>query len=289
MNDRLTLKPTEDDITWWMTYFVPNLMLWWWDGATIPNASHAGRVLDRVGARKDPLIGDIATVNTFHMWAMHENVENIIVDDGSWIGSLTEEERQHASELQVRFRRGLCIPLERFGTDVPIPQSALYDGRVVLDQSLWASLPESARRSVTESELADWDPDTTFRIPENTPQHVTAIANTFVLQEGVNCLSVTAFALTANREDLFQWMLPDDFSAILDESGYQRIDATVPTARDVLVFRDEEGTIVHAAYALQPDRILNKSGQTSFNPIAIVDLSELLGDWSPFEFEIYRR
>lgn len=289
MDDLILLKPTEDDVTWWLDHFVPGFVLWWWDDSSIPNESHALRVLDRRDCRSDAIVGDIAYVNAFHMWAMHRDVTQIIVDDGRWISSLSADERKHVSELQVRFKRGLCIPQQRFGDDVSLAESVMFDNRVVLDQTHWASLPVPAKRSVIESELAEWDRDTTYPVPQGAADHIVDIANSFVLQEGVNCLSVTAFALTANRDDLNQWMMPDEFNKILSKSGYEQIDESIPHAGDVIVFRDDDENVVHAAYVIEHDRLLNKSGQTSFNPIAIIDLDSLQEDWSEYTPVVFRR
>lgn len=289
MSERIPLKPTEDDFDWWISRFVPDNILWWWDDSSIPDEDRTMRVLNRAGYRNDPVISKIEYVNAFHTWAMPENVERIIIDDGRWVDALSDDERQRASELQVRFKRGLCIPQQRFGEDLPVPEHVMFDGRVVLDQRMWASLPIEARRSVIESELADWDRDATYAVPEESPSHIAAIANAFVRNEGVNCFAVTAFALTADQDDLHRWMFPDAFKAIVENAGFKTTDEPTPLADDIVVFLNDERDVVHAAYVIQPDRILNKSGQSSFNPAAIVDFAELLGDWTEYTHAIFRR
>lgn len=289
MTDRILLKPTRNDIDQWIKRFVPELMLWWWDDSPIPDENLAVRVLRRSESRDDPVVRDIVTVNAFHTWAMSENVTRIIIDDGSWIASRSEEELRRASELQVRYRRGLCIPHQRLGNDAVLPDAAIVDGTVVLNQHLWASLPEVAKRAVIETELSEWDRDTAWPVPEHALAHIADISNTFVQQEGVNCLSVTAFAVTSNRDDLLQWMLPEAFLDVLRNYGYTKIGESSAQSGDVIVFRDEKGTIVHAAFAVEADRILNKNGQTSFNPVAIVDLATLREDWPNYSWELLRQ
>lgn len=285
----IPLKPSENDLLWWLNRFVPEFVLWWWDDSAIPNDFEVPRVLNRANCRHDPIIGDIRYVNAFHTWAMHEEVQKVIVDDGSWISSLSPDARRSASELQVRFSRGLCIPHQRFGEHPSFPEYACFDGRVVLDQSLWVSLTERAKRSVIQAELPDWDRDITYPVPEATAAHIANIANSFMLQEGVNCLAVVAYAVTGNRDDLHQWLLPDVFIGLLQSAGYSEINVAAPDANDIIVFKDDDGNIVHAAYTIQPDRILNKSGQTSFNPIAITDLASLREDWAEYRLVIQRR
>lgn len=289
MTEKLTLCPKDSDYDWWIERFVPNPMLWWWDDAEIPSESFAQRVIDRKDGRSDSLVGDIAYVNSFHTWAIHDDVERIIIDDGRWIQSLSHDERLAVSEIQVRLNRGLCILSERFGDDLELPAKNLSNGRVVLDQVLWKSLPDSIKRQVIEAELADFDSDATYPVPDGTPQHIAKIANGFVQQEGVNCLAVTAFAITANRDDLLQWMMPDRFEYFLRKYEYTGVSAAALESGDILVFRDDDQNMVHAAYAIQADRILNKNGQTSFNPVSITDLVTLEEEWRGYSLTIYRQ
>lgn len=289
MADRISLRPTESDFEWWIERFVPNPMLWWWDDSDIPNESIAQRIMDRKEGRGDSLVGDITYVNSFHTWAMHEDVTRIIIDDGAWIQSLLDDERQAASDRQVRLNRGLCIPVQRFGDDIELPDSVLSNGRVVLDQALWETMQDEVKHKVVEAELADFDGDSTHRLPDGTPPHIAEIVNGFVLQEGVNCLSVAAFAVTADREDLLQWLFPAGFEGILRKYGYVDVDESIPKGGDIIVFRDDEKNIVHAAHVMEPDRILNKNGQSSFNPITITDLATLEGEWHGYGLAVYRQ
>lgn len=289
MPSRISITPTQADLAAWSRSFVPTPMLWWWDDSAIPSTELALRIVDRTDVRRDPIASDIRYVNAFHSWVMPKDVTRIVVDEGIWVESLSAEERRHASDLQVRFHRGLCIQRDRFPADQVLPEAALSGDRVALDHALWMSLSEAAKLSILKTELPEWDTDTTFPIPINTPAHIAGIANSFVHLEGVNCLSVTAFAITGNRGDLEQWMFAEVFVEVLDHANYIPVGAVALQRNDVLVFRDGDGNIVHAAFALASDRILNKNGQTTFNPIAIVDLVTLKHDWANCAAEIYRR
>lgn len=272
----------------WCRGFVPELSLWWWDDSPIPSPQHAVRVIERTRYRDDILGGDIAYVNAFHAWVMPKEVTRIIVDDGTWLASLAADEHLRASRLQVQFRRGMCIARARLPQTITLPAPAVVDDQVVLYRALWESLPDAARRGVIETELPMWDRDTTFAIPAGSPRHIAEIANTFVLQEGVNCLAVTAFALSGQHDLLDQWLMPEPFLAVLTQFGCREVEDTTIQADDVVVLQ-EAGNIVHAAYALQPDLLLNKNGQTSFNPIALIDVATLRSDWPTCTLAIFRR
>ena len=288
MSDQLQIKPTERDLDRWVSTFVPSIMLWWWDDSPIPNADNAKRVVHRTDFIIEPLFDDISYVNAFHTWAMSKEVTHVIVDEGEWAAALSEHDRGRASSLQVRFKRGLCPSRDRFA-NADLPESAVANGRVVLDSTLWESLPDAIKRAVIDSELPDWDDDIGYAVPESTPGHLASIANTFEQHEGMNCLAVTAFAITANRDHLLQWMVPEAFLDVLRNHGFAEIDDQHLRADDVIVFRDEEGHIVHAAYVVAQDRILNKNGQTSFNPISVIDVGMLSAAWSAYSRSFFRR
>lgn len=289
MNETIDIAPTEEDLSHWIREFVPKQMLWYWDDDEIPNHELAARIVPREDISKHPDITDIHQVNAFHLWAMPEAVTKLVVDDGSWISSLSANQRSLASAKQVAFNRGLCISQYRFGDGVHFPDGAISGETVVLDPDLWHSLPETARRKVIETELPEWDDSISFPIPESTSDHLKEIANRFILQQGVNCLSVTAYAITGNQDDLMQWMNRTDFARVLQTNGYTRTAEPYQAPGDVILFRDAEGNIVHAGYILQPNRLLNKNGQSSFNPITITDFQRLRDQWQDFTGQIYRQ
>lgn len=288
MTTPLTLTPNEADILYWCQSFVPELALWWWDDSSIPLPQNAVRVIDRTRYRDDVVGGDIVYVNAFHAWVMPREVTRIVVEDGGWVASLGADEHQRASRLQVKYSRGMCIARGRLPNDIAPPAPAVVDDHVVLYPALWESLSLAARRCVIKTELPMWDRDTTSAVPAGTPGHIARIANTFVRQEGVNCLAVTAYAISGDYDLLMQWLMPEQFLSVLAQRGFREVENASIHADDVVVMKDAD-RIVHAAYALQPDLLLNKNGQTSFNPIALIDIAMLRRDWRGYSLSVFRR
>lgn len=289
MTDRVDLQPTDADLQYWIDTFIPTPELWWWDNAAVPNQHMAARVIPRGENRNDEIAGNITWVNAYLAWRMKPDTFVVIVDHGAWFAGLSEADQRRVRERQVALGRGKCVPLTRFGADADIPSTAIVDDLVVLDRALWHSLSEQTQRSVMKAELGDWDRATSYAVPNGAPRHIADIANRFVWQEGVNCLAVTAFAITTRQQDVLQWMMPDAFEDILCAWGYTNEGNATLRSGDVVVFRSESGDIIHAAYALSPDRLLNKSGQTSFNPVAIVNPQELQEDWGEFTMSVWKR
>lgn len=272
----------------WVREFVPTTTVWWWDDSPIPQPDSAQRIVERSDGRNDPIIGDIRHVNAYLQWRIPPELRRYVIDSDNWFSSLSEDQRLKVAAMQVRLGRGLCIDTHRFGGEPDVPASSISDGKVVLSRTLWDSLPLELRRNVILSELPLWDDNTTYSLSPDTPQHIREVANCFVLQEGINCLAVTAYAISRAPEHLNQWLFPDSFHKILNEFGYREHSAAEPRAGDVILFRDGDGNTVHAGYVLAEDRILNKSGQSWFNPIAIKTHKQLLEDWSAFKPAILR-
>lgn len=283
-----TLTPTEEELQHWMRTFVPESMLWLWDDAPLPSSTVSPQMVPRAELRHHPVTGRIDIVNAFQLWAIPHDVRDVILDDGTWFASLDDSAKAEVRRKQAMLNRGLCIPVDRLSDVEDIVCSVTFNGRVVLDHSLWTSLSEETRRNVILTELPLWDDAATWPVPSGTPDHISEIANRFVLQDGVNCFSVAAYAVTADENDLMHWMQQERFQELIDANRYEVVAGPAIEPGDVLIFLDER-LPVHAAYALTSERILNKSGQSSFNPIRVIEPAMLIQEWADYQIRILRR
>lgn len=283
-----TLSPTEDNLQYWMHTFVPPQVLWYWDDSPLPLGPVRPSVVECAVARQHQSTAAIEMVNAFHLWSRDDAVQQIIVDDDAWLPSLSAADRTRVRAAQVKWNRGLCVPRDRFPIASASLDEATFDGNVVLDNDLWSELPESVRRAVILTELPLWDDADIQDVPPGCAEHIAAIANTFVQQEGINCLAVTSYALTGSRTDLHQWMQPEQLLQILRTYGYQEHATGEHRAGDVLAWYSGSD-LIHASFVLEPDRVLNKSGQSSFNPIRIVNCTLLQRDWKGYRRVTFRR
>lgn len=263
-------------------------MLWLWDDAPLPAGQIEPVVIPSTKLRKHPVTSDIRTVNAFLLWAISRDTRQVILDDGRWLASLGPDDRAAVREKQVTLNRGLCIPVERVAHGLDSLEAATFRGKLVLDRALWQSLPEQVQRHIILTELPLWDDADVRPVPAGTPPHIAAIANRFILEEGINCLAVTTYAITEDAADLHRWLQTDEFDDVLRDHGYRETADGGPASGDVLAWYGDDG-IVHACYVLGPDRVVNKSGQSSFNPIRIVDVATVEREWEEHRLVILRR
>lgn len=266
---------------------MPGITLWLWDDAPIPNLHLAICILPREELRSDPVAGAIEMVNAFQLWAISEDAKQIILDDGSWLDSLSLDDRDGVCRKQIALNRGRCVPADRFPEFESQMEEATFDDRVVLNFQRWTNTSDANRRAVVLAELPDWDEPDAYIVPEAAPAHVLEIANRFHQQDGINCLSTVSYALTEDDSLFCTWMDQPVFRKVLKNTGYAPTAESLIISGDVVAFHDEQD-IVHAAYALTPDRFLNKNGQSSFNPVKVIDLETLRAEWVDYSKVIYR-
>lgn len=115
--------------------------------------------------------------------------------------------------------------------------------------------------------------------------------DSFPAVNGPNCFATAIVALTNDLSYVNQWMKQDAFLRILEEQNYKRIDGEEVQNSDMLVWVNNEGTQVHAAFVLDEKVSFNKHGQTMFNPWQIIKTDEVIRIWNEngFKLQIYRR
>lgn len=282
------ITPTVERVRQWMDEFVPPLALWFREDAPLPDSSVSPDVHPRSVLRTHPAIDSIEYTNAYHLWKIDSSATRFVIDDGRWIESLTDTDRAHVLEAQVRFRRGLVIDRERGAGFEEEMSRGLIGGHVVLWRALWEGVSSEARRQIVLAELSDWDDDVALPVPDNLPPHIASIANGYPEIEGMNCLSTTAYCLTAEESTLRQWLWQQEFHAILRAHGYVPVKTDDWRSGDVIVFQ-QDGQTIHAAYCLVDGSMLNKNGQSSFNPIKVIGAETLVAEWPECDVVVYRR
>ena len=86
---------------------------------------------------------------------------------------------------------------------------------------------------------------------------------------------------------LNEWIHPETFKVGLDKAGYHLTNKAMIKA-DVVVWRNEDQVIQHAAYHIGDSLFFNKNGQTIFNPWKIVHWNQLITQWNRYKMNTYR-
>jgi hypothetical protein len=231
---------------------------------------------------------DILYVNAYLHWQMPPEVTRLIVSGPDWIARLGAEVRRRVLERQVALRRGLVFPRDSFATLPDALEAFVVGNDVVLCHAAWDALPDDLRRQVLLREQARWDDVACFPAPDDAPEHIRAIANTFGQPDGANCLSTTAYCVTGQAWLRDLWLFQPAFRDLIARHGYLPAPDCSPCPDDVVTFEVED-VIIHAAYCLGDDRFINKNGQSRFNPIRIVDWAMLRAGWPEAAVVTHRR
>lgn len=221
MPDHLTVRPTPDQLARWADQLVPTPELWYADEALASLADDRCEVIARTAEPDHARLNEITYVNTYEHWRMPGEVSHIILSAPGWIQRLSDEDRQRVIHAQARWDRGLRFPRSHFGPDVPpIIDGFTVDDRVVICHSLWSALPPKLRQHALLQELPLWDDAVAFPVSPDAPARIRQVANRVAAEHGANCLSTTAWAITADESIRTYWMHQTAFQALLDEHGF---------------------------------------------------------------------
>jgi hypothetical protein len=282
------VHPSPDTLDYWADHLLPDLDAWYWDDGE-PAVDLTGCVvMPRADYLQHPTFRAIPYVNAYLHWQMPREVTHVVVSGPAWISSLTAERRRHVLGKQVKLHRGLVFPRSHFDELPDALHAYAFSDHVVLSHAAWEVVPNRIRQLALLKEQARWDDTQCFEIPDNTPAHIRAIANTFGTREGANCLATTAYCVTGEPWVRDLWMFQPAFRDLIARHGYRPVPDVSPVTKDVVTF-EVDGEIVHAAWCVGQDRFLSKNGQSRFNPIRIIDWARLEADWHNATLVIFRR
>ncbi len=285
---RLRVLPSPETLQAWADHLLPELDVWFRDDSPPAFDLASSIVMSRADYLSHPTFKTIEYVNAYLHWQMPPEVTQVIVSGPGWIASLDAADRRHVLEQQVHLKRGLVFPRSHFDELPEALDGHAVDGHVVLSHAAWGLVPNEDRLLALLREQRRWDDVDCFEIPDDAPEHIRAIANTFGDAEGANCLATTAYCVTGEPWIRRLWMFQPAFRDLIARHGYRPVPDTSIVNGDVVAF-ESDGEIVHAAYCVGRDRFLNKNGQSRFNPTRIVDWTMLSADWPDATHVIYRR
>lgn len=282
----ITIQPSTFTLKRWADLLTPPNDVWYWHESLADIDSRDQPLLDRREYLNT--YADISYVNAFWHWRMPKDVQQVLVTEPGWIGSLAETDRSRVLASQIGLDRGLIFPRSHFDH---LPASLLpyaIGERIVISRAAWKSLNEVDQFTALKREMLLWDDTDCFSLPENAPNHIRQIANAYGDEHGTNCLSTTVFCVTGWEDLHRKWMHQPEFLEIIAKLEYEHILTETIEPGVVITFSDN-GTVVHAAYCVAPDRFVNKNGQSMFNPVRIVNHAMLSADWADQDVAIHRQ
>lgn len=185
-------------------------------------------------------------------------------------------------------------------TDLLIPMSFQTDDGpfVALNRKTWTDLTLSFRYAFLKSRVDEYiSQPSAWNELQNEEQNniitqfpqISTIIDTFPENNGPNCFATALSAATTSIENSAwirnQWIHPEMFLLGLQQRGYQPTNTTNDLRNgtlqqtDILVWKSDAGTPLHASFFVSDTLAFNKDGQTCFNPWQIVQVDDLEVDW----------
>lgn len=305
----LQVEPTHEQIDFWIENYVPQKDFFFVEEnslSTLKGYLNEVMVIPRAEFFDHSSYNQIQFVNSYMYWTLSNRIDYIIVAKGSWITELPLHLRKRILEVQLEMGTGLTIPASLLQSTGIIPAEYIvkrnnninkyFNGNItahekefiVFRSSMWNELPRMVQANIVKAYAMKIDEWTCNNIPEKTPTHLKAYANTFSTVAGSNCLASTLFAITGEAWILDEWVHPETFLKGLFINNYYMVDDDIQEG-DVVTWINSNNIIQHASYHIENDVYFNKSGQTFFEPLKITQFEQINRTWEDYEINVYRK
>ena len=237
-----------------------------------------------------PVYSQLEYVNAYELWRISNKANYAIIDFSNWFDDLSRANQKQVLLNQYELNRGLVVSLDWFYIDNKLLENNLIKNKVVMNRNLWESLSYQDKERFIYHYAQDWEDWNCKTVSNEIDMDIDliSIVNTFTIKEGINCLSTVLYCLTHQENILKQWVHEKTFLIALEQLGYKETRDNKIERNTVIVFKDDE-KIIHAAYIVSEGLAINKSGQSKFNPIKLVDIDILIKEWNLLDYVIYRR
>ncbi len=227
-------------------------------------------------------------LDAYAPWSVPARAQHVALLEPDDISMLNPSTRMALNRAQIEFNRGSVYPL-KMARDFAIPTEFLerdtIDDQFLLRFDAWHALPEAAQ--------FDWlqcyvNSDGLTSLESRHP------LIGFSANSGPNCFATTLAAIEPNQTEALKvaqtWLHQPKFLQKLENLNYnapQPYDGSPLPPRAVLLFKDSNGLIVHAAAHLENNLMLNKDAQSWHRPRQVLKLEDLLERWAEDRLELW--
>jgi hypothetical protein len=245
----------------------------------------------------------------YHLW-------DIPRETSVWVADVTQRQQIDAQLLQdvlqeqVRLHRGqiyddawyprIQTVATEYGWDEARWQQIfqrLDDASTyILTHERWRALPQSVRgawllawleEQLVNDAVLPINPEQ-LAIPAAHRPLVMRYAGYFADASGANCFAATLALATGNMERadsiIHLWLHQEPFLRALQAQGYAMVaealnqyQRNVISPLDALLWLNQDGQLVHAAFCIAPDHVFNKMGQSWEQPWLVLRLDDVFG------------
>lgn len=244
--------------------------------------------------------------SSYTYWTLSKDIKKVIVTPSNVFATLKEVVQQRVLKIQQQVGRGLIFEARHFegilrepATSMLAPYQFISNNVVyyALQKEVWNQLPKSLKSDILVRIALKYDPHEEKDSAKPTLPIINSYVNTYPNSHGPNCLSSTLYCAASQHAGMKldwliqEWVHPVTFMNGLYQLGYIEIplakDALFP--HDILIWKNKEGSLIHASYHIDQHYFFNKNGQTFFNSWKIKHVRELDEEWGHCEVHVYRK
>ena len=192
----------------------------------------------------------------------------------------------------MQSERGLVLPVTFIHEIDKIPSSYVLNGHVIIQRSMWEKLDGSIKEQLLTTMVYEWwDKGECEESPTSLPSFLKPFANTFGHFQGANCLAAVLFSISKGKQEwfIYEWIHQKTFLEKLNQYHYEEYLGEGLDQGDIVIWKDENAIIQHAAYHIGEELYFNKHGQTMFNPWKIISKEQLYKEWEQLTPVKYRQ
>ncbi|MBD7986316.1 hypothetical protein H9649_17230 [Sporosarcina sp. Sa2YVA2] len=288
----MKIKPTQKNLEAWIENLVPNKDLFF---LTNDFLNHQIDILDVLLMPIDEFFNhstykQIDYVNSYLYWNI-KNAQYVLIADKSWIGSRSADEQAIIFNAQIECARGLVVPIDFVNELEKIPPNYIVDKRIFIQREMWENLDFIVKGQLLNKMVYEWwDNGDCEAAPPTMPGFLKPYANTFGYKQGSNCLAAVLYAISKGKQEWFihEWVHQKTFLETLSQYAYQEYEGEGMNEGDIVIWKDKNDTVQHAAYYIGDGLYFNKHGQTIFNPWKILKEEQLYKVWEHLDLVKYR-
>lgn len=289
----IIIKPDKNVLKSWSNLYVPDKDLFFITKALLDSDIDFTDVLvmPKEEFYKHNTYKQLHYVNSYEYWNIR-NIQYVVVAEKEWIETLSQRSQKLIFKMQIQCERGLVVPVRFIENIDMFPSLYIQDGNIIIQRLMWERLDHSFKEKLLKNMVQEWwDNGECVDTPSSFPDFLKPYTNKFSHHQGSNCLAAVLYAITEGKQTWFihEWIHQSTFIEKLKQFNYKQYDGSDIKPNDIVIWKDDNSIIQHAAYHIEDNLYFNKQGQTMFNPWKIISKEQLYQEWKHLDSVIYRR